>query len=151
MVPSMTTSLTRMSIRKYVAYKPPKSSCGVKLAENVPRTVTYHFPDSGECPPTTYHSNDLTGLEGTATVEIGPRQSAEDYPFCTITIDVIDGNCGTDVIKTVGVVGFADPTGDEFDMPRIQCATDSTTQGSDIFIAVYLECSDDDACLTDAY
>lgn len=134
---------------KYVKYKElDPNACGIPDTAK-PRPVTFNFDDSGLCPPGTQEQGG--GAAGTATATIGAAlDPSTDYAFCRIKVVVVDGQCSLTPLPVPEAIAYSDPVPAgstlDVDMPQIECGPGSSIGNSGIFLQVYLECTNDEAC-----
>lgn len=122
----------------------PPSNSGVPTTWTPPgsgRSITMNWPDNGNCPPGTTKKG--TAAPGTATVVISPLDGGGELSFCSIRVEVTRGQCDNVVDVKHGLTDWVDEGGGTVDMPKIECQG-----GGNIFTNVYLQCSEDESCLT---
>lgn len=150
------------TVATYVQYKQLQSDCGplemlpptnagVPTRWDPPNSGRYiemNWPDSGNCPPEDADGQTVTkkgtGEDGSATVYISPLDTSEgELSFCSIRVEVTRGQCDNIVDVKYGVTDWVGEGGGTVKMPAVECQG-----GGNIFTNVYLQCSEDESCLT---
>lgn len=117
---------------------------------NPPRTVTFNVDNSGSCPVGTKTKSGQQVGDASVTISAPPLPPAAPGPkYCVIEVIVKQSkNCEGATLASPST-GIISDTGGTVNMPIVACGSD--WDSSNIFMSLYLKCSDDDACLTDAY
>ena len=131
----------------YIKFKQlSPDACGIPLSAK-PREVTFNFDNTGLCPPGTTEQGNGTAGTATATIQAASDPS-KDYELCRLKVVVVDGQCSLVPVPHGTVYSDDVPKGstEVVDMPKIVCGPNSPIGNSGLFLQVYLECTNDEAC-----